>query len=274
MKTLWSALVLGILALPVRAEGLISLDYCADQYVLALVDKANIRALSKDADSNYSHYAGSAAGIPKLTAEAEDILLTGPALIIRQWGGGVNAAIMFERLNIPVVQLGFGNDFDAVEANLRHVGQALGALDRAESLIDAMHAQLDGVDKSASPPRALYVTPGGVTAGTGTFIHEIMQAANVRNMAAEWGGEGWLPLDLEAIILDPPDLIITGFFDLGAVQPSHWSIARHALMKKLLEETQVVHIPGNLLACPAWFAAEAVTKINTAAHPARFAHHD
>ena len=75
---------------PVRPT-VVSLDYCADQYVLALADREQILAVSKDAERMFSLLREKAAGIPKVRAAAEDVVALAPDVVVRSWGGDARA---------------------------------------------------------------------------------------------------------------------------------------------------------------------------------------
>lgn len=260
----------GIAPLPATAqERVLSLDYCADQYVMALADGENILAVSPAAASEYSYLADRADGLAALRPTGEQVLLADPDLVIRQWGGGYNAAAYLDRFGIPVAQVSFGTTVDSVRENLRRIADALGAWPRAEALIADMDRRLARVRAGHAPraarPYGLYVTPGGVTSGAGTFVHTMMEAAGVRNIMAVDGKTGWRGINLEALALRPPDLIIGAFFDLKSNHVNHWSIARHSFLKDMMATTPTVFIPGAQVACSGWFFADAVESIHRAA---------
>jgi len=252
-------------------QAVVSLDYCADQYVLALSERQHIRGLSPASQSSYAYYKNQAQGLPQLRAEAETIIDAKPTIVVRQWGGGFQAPGLLKRFGMDVAQIDFGHGFETAEANLRHMGEALRAQEKAQALIRNMRQRLGAIGASLSRktvrPRALYLTPGGVSAGKGTFVDVILSRAGVMNITAEQGLTGWPAVDLEELVLNRPDLIITGFFDLGDEQPSHWSIARHSYLQTLFEEVPTLHLPGRLLACSAWFSVEAVERIHEKAYP-------
>ena len=236
----------------------VSLDYCADQYVLALADREQILGLSTGPDDAWSALRARAAGLPVIRDAAEDVVTRGPDLVLRSYGGGPQALRFYDRLGVEVHQLGFASTFQDIRDSVRAAAQALDQAERGEALVREMDAALAEASESArTRPAALYVTPGGVTAGAGTLVHEILTAAGFENIAARGGAEGWRDLPLEALVLDPPELIVTGFFDMPEHRVDNWSATRHPALKAQLEATPSVHLDGAHLSCPAWFAADA-----------------
>ena len=263
----WLFVCLGMLSLPVRAqERVVSLDYCADQYVMALAEREHIRAVSPAASSEYSYLAPRSAGLPQLRPSGEEVLLAEPDVVVRQWGGGFETSSYLKRFGIKVVQVSFGSDIQSARVNLRSIGAALGEPEKAEQLVRDMDLRLARVQAQLRPraqrPRAIYVTPGGLSTGAGTIVHDVMRAAGVVNMGAEGGRRGWQETNLEAIALDPPDLIVGAFFDLKANDVSYWSIARHSFLREVMAETPTVLLAGAQVACSAWFFVDAVEAIH------------
>ena len=250
--------------------GLISLDYCADQYAIALAERSDIKFVSPAATTDYSYMAERAKGLPQLRPTAEEVVLADPGLVIRQWGGGYNAGSFLEKVGVPIVQVAFTMDYSGAVKNLDHIGTALNASGKGQELIQDTRSRLNQLAISRPErdqwPLGLYVTPAGVTTGSATFVHDMLEAAGVRNMAAESGRNGWHPINLEALALEKPDLIVGAFFDLASNHVNNWSLARHSFLRELLAESQVVMIPGRLVACSAWFYVDAVELIFNAAH--------
>ena len=256
-----SAMLVALAAPGAVAAGprVVSLDYCADQYVLALADEGQIAGLSSGADGAHSALRAQAAGLPKLRASAEAVMARQPDVIVRSYGGDARARAFYHRLGYRVHDLGFAQSFDDVASMIRAAAAALERPARGEALVARMRADLAEAagQPGASRPAALYVTPGGVTAGAGTMIHEILTAAGFENIAARGGAAGWRALPLEALVLNPPDLIVTGFFDMPANELDNWSVSGHPAMADVLARTPSVHLDGAQLACAAWFMAEA-----------------
>ena len=265
---------LGVLAIPLNAqERVVSLDYCADQYVIALVERDNIVAVSPAADSEYSYLASRASGLVQMRPSGEAVLFSRPDLVVRQWGGGFGATAYLERFSTNIAQVLFGTDLEIAAVNLDSIGASLEESKKAQKLVKEMEGRLVRMRALLEPesdlPRALYVTPGGLTTGTDTFVHEAMIAAGVINMAADDGQRGWREINLEAIALDPPDLVIAAFFDLRSAQVNYWSIARHKFLREVIEKTPTVVLPAAQLACSAWFFMDAVESIYEAAQKIR-----
>jgi len=240
----------------------VSLDYCSDQYLLKLADPDQIIAVSRGSDKDYSHMRDEAAPYRKIRASVEEVFALEPDVVLRQWGGGANANDAFSRFGADVVALGYPDAFKGVIDNIRLVADALEQGERGDVLISELEDQLALLHLSASPEiRVLYVTPGGVTAGAGTMIHAMITAGGVTNIAAEEGKSYWPPLPAEELLLNPPQLIIAGFFGSQDEQINYWSAARHPAIAKLFANTPTLHLPTDLISCAAWYAADASAMI-------------
>ncbi len=256
-------LVTALVALAAPAAGaqaprVVSLDYCADQYVLALAEREQILGVSTGPDEAYSALRARAEGLPRLKDAAEDVITREPDLIVRSYGGGPRARRLYERLGYEVFNLGFARNFEDIRATVLRTARALGRPGRGEALAAQMDALLDQAGEGpGGRPKALYVTPGGVTAGAGTLIHEILLAAGFENVAARDGATGWRELPLEALVLDPPELIVTGFFEQPVNKVDNWTSTRHPVLRDQLARTPTIHLHGAYLGCGAWFMAEA-----------------
>ncbi len=245
-----------------------SLDFCADQYVLALADRAQIVGVSPYAETEFSYYAEKAIGLPKVRPTAEEVLILSPDLVVRQWGGGYGAGELLEHFGVPVVQVSFAVTLAETRENLMRVGAAMGKLELAAEIAQAMDERLSRVLRSqmkqaeSAAPRALYITPSGTTSGKGTFVHEVLAAAGVTIISADLGNSPWHPINLEALALAPPDMMVAGFFDLRSRRLDNWSFSRHHFLRRQMENLPVASVPSRELACAAWFVIDAIEEIS------------
>lgn len=250
-----------------RPMRIVSLDYCADQYVLKLADRDQILALSPDAARDFSFMREEAQGLPTVRALAEDVLILKPDLVVRSHGGGPNAAKMFERAGIPVLQVGWANAIHGDGAGtipgvIADLAEGLGQNERGAALIAEFAQRLNRIRADASGKSTLYMTPTGVTTGGGTMVHQMMQAAGLTNFMDK---PGWHSLPLERLAYDRPDMVAAAFFGAKADHENVWSPARHPIARRELSETPRVDLDGAWLACGGWFILEAVEALATGA---------
>lgn len=239
----------------------VSLDYCADQYVLALADLEQILAVSKDAERMFSLLRDKADGIPKVRAAAEDVVALAPDVVVRSWGGDARALALYERFGIRTVQIGYAGDVDGTGQLLRDVAAVLGQSARAEAMLAARPAA-----RAATGERALYVTPGGVSAGRDTMIGSIMQWAGLANANT---GTGWTGLPLERLVMEPPELILAAFFGFDDDATDRWSVSRHPVMHRLMDGARVVDMDEARVSCSGWFVADEAAAIAAALEAGR-----
>ena len=83
------------------APRVMSLDQCADQYVMAMSPRAAIVGLSKRARNADSYLGAMAIGLPERRATAESVLAARPDLVVRWWGGDARLLTMLTRQPTP-----------------------------------------------------------------------------------------------------------------------------------------------------------------------------
>ncbi len=256
MKVAGALVCAALLCGPAFAGGpkVVSLDYCADQFVLAMADEDQILALSKDADKPFSHLRNKAAGHRQVRSSAEDVVALQPDLVVRSWGGDARAIGLYEQFGIGVYQIGYASDFEGAAAVTREAGAALGHSERGDALVAAMGSRADPTGREA-----LYLTPSGVTAGNGTMIDAILEGAGLDNAVRE---SGWISLDLEGLVLRPPALVVSAFFGFDADASDQWSAGRHPVLRHLMDRAQVIAMDESELTCPAWFVADAAADLS------------
>lgn len=233
---------------------IVSLDHCADQFVLKLVERERILAVSPYAASDFSYMREAAVGVPTVRPVAEDVLILRPDLVVRSYGGGPDAAAFFERAGVPVLDIGWTPDIPAVMANIERLAKGLGAPERGAALVADMKTRLDAIGKRTPDRSVLYMTPGGVTTGPGSLVHEILLAAGLDNFQE---APGWRPVPLERLAYQQPDLIAAASFGRLANHPDAWSPTKHPVARDLLDEQPVVTLEGAWTACGGWFLIDA-----------------
>jgi iron complex transport system substrate-binding protein len=245
------------------APRVVSLDQCADQYVLALSPRAAIAGLSYRAEAGDSYLASEARGLPKRRATLESLLATRPEVVVRSWGGDAQLVRRLQSRGVRVTTLRDATDFDGVRANIREAASALGAQGKGEALIQAMDRDLAEAGRRPTGKTVAYLTPGGATAGPGTLVDAMLRAAGLRNAQQS---PGYRTLSLERMALQPPQALVLGFFDAFSLDRAWWSPARTGPMQTARGRA-IARLPGAVLSCPAWFAADGVQTLAEAARP-------
>lgn len=245
---------------PAKSVGrrIVSLDYCADQFVLGLADRDDILAVSPDADAAFSYMRAAAQGLPTVRPRAEDVLALNPDLVVRAYGGGPNARAFFEHAGVPVLQVPFADDIAGARAVIRHAARGLGVPERGETLIAGMDARLRAARVRGPDARALYMTPAGYSAGPGTLVHDVLTAAGLGNFQSR---QGWQPIPLEALAYETPALVARADFGEGTSHDDAWTSFRHPVVRRTIQAVPVAALDGATTSCGGWFVADAVAAL-------------
>lgn len=233
---------------------MLAFDQCSDQFVLALSPREAIVGLSTRADDADSRLRGLARGLPRRRVDLETALASAPQVVVRYWGGDPRLVRALERRGVKVVTLDEAASFDDVRRNIRKVAAALGQPARGEALVAQMDARLARSAGAWKGAEALYLTPSGVTAGSGTLVDAVLKAAGMTNAERR---PGFQTVSLEALALKPPRTVVLGFFDTFQLAGDSWGPGRHRVMRAAVRDRTVASLPGSTLGCPDWGAAEA-----------------
>ena len=246
----------GLTSTPVT--NIVSLDYCADQYLLELASPHQITALSQDSQRSFSYHRQRAKDYPSVRPLVEDVLQLKPQVVIRTYGGGPNAQQMFERAGVDVINIGFTNTIAQIQETTIEVAKALGVPAKGEFVVARMQQQLKQIKTSNKNNNALYVTPSGVTSGPGSLVHEILVAAGLKNYVRK---PGWHPIPLEQMVYKNPNLIATAFYESDNNQRNAWTLTNHPVAQNIFSNTNLVPVQGAWTACGGWFVVDAIAAL-------------
>ena len=153
-------------------------------------------------------------------------------------------------------------DFQGVRVNVRKVAAALDRRAEGEAIVSRMDAQLGRAAGAGKGRSALYLTPGGFTAGSGTLIDAMLKAAGYANASK---APYFAPVSLEGLVMTPPTAVVLGLFDMARAGADRWGPGRHAALQRVVATRTVASLPASVVGCPAWFAADGAGMLAEAA---------
>ena len=238
-----------------RPSRVVSLDFCADQYVLKMIEPERILAVSPDAKAPFSYMRDKATGLRSVRSAAEDVMILRPDLVVRSYGGGPNAAAFFQKAGVPVLNVGWADDIDGIKRVISEMAQGLGVPARGAKIIANMEARLAALKIQPQNNKVLYMTPSGTTTGAGSLVHHMLEKAGLENFQTE---PGWRSLPLERLAYERPDMVAAAFFDTNRLEKDAWSAMRHPVARAQIRQLPTVALKGSWMSCGAWFSLDAI----------------
>ncbi len=260
-------LVLSLAAVEAKAGPVrvVSLDYCADATLLALAGEKTELYLSPDATKPFAWGRDLAQNHMRHSGSTEEILNLNPDLVIHSGLGHLKSVSMLDRFGFKIIDIGYSESLHHARQAVRTVGNALDRSGTADRILETMDRRLEQVaktverlDKSGPRPQALYLTPSANTTGSGTYLDEVMTLAGIDNRLAVRGVIGWASLDLEDMAQNPPDMVISSFFESLSGWQSAWLFSRHPVTMQAMERAMQVKVPARQWGCGGFFIVEAV----------------
>ncbi|WP_222885386.1 ABC transporter substrate-binding protein [Sphingobium sp. PNB] len=194
-------------AAPAQPRRIVSLNTCADQYVLALADPAQIAALSPYGhDPELSAAVGRARAFRTLKRPAEEVLAIRPDLLIGFPSGG--SVVGAPPGQWRTLGLASADSYAMILTQIRQVAAAVGHPERGEAMIARMNSDLAALPRPKRRGVAAYYQRRGYMTGTGTLVDDLMQRVGLINLARRLGKPALSQLSLEEMIAARPDWLI------------------------------------------------------------------
>jgi len=247
-----------------KPQRIVSLSLCTDQVLLMLVEPDRIASVSHlAADPVYSYMAAYAEGIQVHNGLAEEIIPLNPDVIIASKYTTGNTVEMLKQLGHTVITFPSPTTLAEVEIFTRDIGQAVGEPEKANSLIQTMHQEIQAAQalvKHLPKEKAISYAPNGFTAGTYTLKTEILKKAGYSNLSSELGIDYYGNISIESLIINKPDVVI-----IDEDLPNQDSLAQrftnHPALQRMLGEKGPTRMPTNHWLCPGPLASKAIMKL-------------
>lgn len=222
---------------------------CLDVILVEVADRNQIAALSRYSRDAYSStILDIARTLPSTQGTAEEIIALSPDLVLtgqRQTRVNTLAQLDIRAEGFPVPET-----VEASLAQVRQVATLVGHPERGEALVQRIEAALKAAEPAPGqkPLSTLVFTPGGFASGPGTLMDEMMRRAGLENAAARYGLSHSMSVPLEAVIADPPDLLLAGQPNPGAASRAE-RLLLHPALAQARERMQQAVFPERLLFC-------------------------
>ncbi|ADN03039.1 ABC transporter substrate-binding protein [Spirochaeta thermophila] len=166
--------------------------------------------------TDYCDWPAEVAGVPSvgtiLQPNIERLVALEPDVVIASSHLSKEVDEKLRKLGIPVAVFNYPESFEGTYETILQVARVVGAVQKAEDLIDGIEQVVLTVMSAVSGlprPRVYYVISygqfGDYTAGKGTFIDTLIQIAGGVNVASDV--EGW-QYSAERLLEKDPDIII------------------------------------------------------------------
>ena len=248
-----------------------SLNLTADELLVEMLPADRLVAVTRWADDpDMSNVAGrvpaSAVRLPR--ADLERLIALRPDLVVVSEFTDADFLRLLEKSGLRHHRMSGLDTLDGIRAAILDLGRAVGAEPAAARLVsryDAVLAELRRRLAGAPRPRVLYWGDPH-TAGAGTTIGSLVEAAGGTNVARELGVSGIVPLAGEkAFGADPDAFLVTAGSGAAAALRGHPLLSR----TRAVRQGRVVEMPNRLLFTLSDRAADAAWWLAARLHPAR-----
>lgn len=226
----------------------VSLDLCSDWILSLHAGSGQVAALSP-MGRRFDARHGLRRPWPEHDGSLEQIVALRPDLVLV---GPYNALRLRQRLQALGVRVEVTHLPTSLEAVADFERQVLGLLGAD---LNRAHAPLPPPVLAADAPRLLVLGANGIGTGRGTFENEVIERAGWRNHLR---GEGYLRLDMEALLADPPDAILWA----APVSPARANaFAEHRALRALVPPPRWLHTDNWRWECPGPWTWELVQQL-------------
>lgn len=248
-----------------------SLNLTADELLVEMLPPDRLVAVTRWADdASMSNVAGrvpaTAVRLPR--ADLERILALRPDLVVVSEYTDADFLRLVEKSGLRHHRMSGLDTLPGIRAAVVDLGRAVGTPQAAASLaarFDAVLAELARRLEGDPRPRVLYWGDPH-TAGAGTAIGSLVEAAGASNVGRELGLRGIVPLAGEKAFAAEPDAFLVTEGSGASV-----ALRRHPLLSRTraVREGRVVEMPNHLLVALSDRAADAAWWLASRLHPAR-----
>jgi iron complex transport system substrate-binding protein len=256
------------------ARHVVSQTVGSDELLLALAKPGQIASLSTlSREPEYCADFEQARKYPRLEgSDAESVLKFHPDLVLMASYSRQETALQLRKAGVSVIVFDHFDTLQELYGNLRLLGDALGARDRAEALITRCEARVAALRQrlaGVAPTRVLAPSSYGFIAGRHTTFQDLCEHAGALNVAAEAGLDGHAPIPSESVLAWKVDLLVMEGSDREAALAHVRQIAPFKFLDAA-KAGRCVLLPSALMSSVSHHRIEGYEVLAKALHPERF----
>lgn len=251
---------------PPPPKRIVSVNHCADQFLLHLGLDTRVRSLSFMADdADISPHANSLPDVYLNRGRAAEILPLKPDLVVGGTWGAAFALGRLDAMGVKIMRLAPVTTLDETAETLVALGRAT-HIDTGAPLAAFIKRRSALLARSLgrSKPTALAIEARGLTSGKGSLRDELMQLAGLTNLATAAGIGSYGRLSLEQILAMKPDLLI--HVPYAPARPAlAEDLFRHPAFDPWRTSGRLITIPTRVFNCGTPRALDAAAQMRDAA---------
>lgn len=230
---------------------IVSLNPCLDAILVQVADRGQIAALSAySRDPGQSAIAAVARTYPFTRGSADEVVALRPDLVLASRMGPAALNAVLPRLGVRVERFAVPSSVDESLAQVDRIARLAGHPDRGAALDARIRAALAAAAPRPGEPRlaALTYEYRGLASGPGTLVDELMRRAGFDNQALRYGLRRTGPAPLEAVLADPPQVLLAGRTAPGEPRWADRTLS-HPALRRLARRIPVEPFPETLMFC-------------------------
>jgi iron complex transport system substrate-binding protein len=228
-----------------------SINTCTDQLLLALADPEQIVGLSPySRDAARSWAAEAAKRYPKLSGEAEDVLILKPDIVLAGRFTKRATRELLKQKGLRVAEFDVVSSLDDARRQTAMMGELLGQRERAAAENARLDAAIVRAKASVSRRgvRVLALARRGWVSGGDSLTSSLLDAAGLFNAAGELGRNFGGFVTLEQIVAAKPDLLLVAG-DGHFAEDQGQAFLLHPALEKLYPPEKRIVVPERLTVC-------------------------
>jgi iron complex transport system substrate-binding protein len=226
-----------------------SLNKCADQLLVTLVDPSRIASVSPIATDEFSFLAERLKGLPANSGRGESILLSNADLVL---AGAFESHVrrhLLARQGFDVVVLDVWTRIGDGKEQIRMLSRRLGAETEGERLIADIDAALARSRAIAPASRSVLVLQRrGYTPGDASILIELIRHMGLVPYSDRLGLPNGGTVPLERLVADAPDYLLMSESDRHGLDQGS-ALLWHPALVAVVPPERRLYVPANLTIC-------------------------